>query len=63
MTAVAPPADNVSAVQFNAGKEAHCGQTLALSLDNDGSPVEKQREERVEVRGNCAHVCFSERKK
>ena len=56
MTAVSLPAAYVSAVQFNAGKEAYCGQTLALSLDNDGSPIEKQREG-VEVEGNRAHMC------
>lgn len=48
MTAVALAAAYVSAAQFNAGKEAYCGQTLALALDNDGSPIEKQKE-RVEV--------------
>lgn len=49
MTAVSLPAAYVSAVQFNAEKEAYCGQTLAHSLDNDGSPIDKQREECVEV--------------
>lgn len=32
-----------SAVQFNARREEDCGQTLALSLLNDGSPREAQR--------------------
>lgn len=44
MTAVSLPAAYVLAVQFIAGKQAYCGQTLALSLDNDGSPIEKLRE-------------------
>lgn len=61
LTAVSLPAADVSAVQFNAGKKAHCGQTLALFLDNDGSPIEKKRRERVEVWENCAHVWFSKR--
>lgn len=61
VTAVSLPAAYASTVQFNAWKEAYSGQTLALSLDNDGSPIEKQRE-RVEVWGNRARVCFSKRK-
>lgn len=58
MTAVSLAAAYVSAVQFNAGKEAYCGQTPALSLDNDGSPIERQRE-CVEVGGK---LCACERK-
>lgn len=44
VTAVSLPAACVVAVQFSTGKEAYCGQTLALSLDNDGSPIEKHRD-------------------
>lgn len=44
MTAVPPAAARVSAVQFNAGKQAQRGPTPPLSLDNDGSPVGRQRE-------------------
>ena len=58
VTAVSLAAAYVSAVQFNAGKEAYCGQTPALSLDNDGSPIERQRE-CVEVGGK---LCACERK-
>lgn len=63
VTAVSLPAACVLAVQFNAGKEAYCGQTLALSLDNDGSPIEKRGDNVSKSEEKLCACVFGERGK